>query len=181
MSQYYFTVAALPYLDFESTPSISYDDFLSFCESTLDPHDYDLLVSAQLNGSLPGDISHPVLTAWSLFEQSLRNELVKLRAPQRGMDGEKFVKLFIDNTTTPLIARNSMKQENPEKAEDFLNKERWNFFNELEAGHDFDIGKLIVYSLRLQLLERMNLFDEEKGKNGFQKIYEQIKMAIKDA
>ena len=181
MSQYYFTVAALPYLDFESAPSITHDDFLSFCESSLDPHDYDLLISAQLDGSLPGDVSHPVLRAWSNFEQSLRNELVKLRAPQLETEGEKFLKLFIDNTTTPLIARNSMKQENPEKGEEYLNKERWNFLNELEAGHDFDIGKLIVYSLRLQLLERKNLFDQEKGKKGFQEIYEQIKMAIKDA
>ncbi len=181
MSQYYFTVAALPYLDFESAPSISYVDFLSFCESTLTPHDYELLTAAHLDGSLPEGFSHPVLTAWSIFEQSLRNELVKLRAPQLGMDTEKYVKLFIDNTTTSLIARNSIKEENPEKAEEYLDKERWNFFSELEAGHDFDIGKLIVYSLRLQLLERKNLFDEEKGKNGFQEIYEQIKTAIKDA
>ncbi len=182
MSQYYFTVASLPNLDFESVPSLSYEDFLALCKSSLDPADYEILLSARLDGSLAEESANSVVSRWSVFEQSLRNELVKLRAPELGMDSGKFLKLFIDMTTTPAIARNSVKQENPEKAEEYLVRERWAYLDELEAGHYFDIEKIVVYSLRLQLLERKKLFtDREKGKEDFQEIYEQIKTAIKNA
>ncbi len=181
MSQYYFTVAALPYIDFESAPALTYRDFLALCESTLDARDYEFLLSAKLDGSLPEHCTNGVLKAWSVFEQSLRNELVKLRAPQLGIETEKYLKLFVDSTVTPLIARNSVKEENPEKAEAYLDRERWLFLDEIESGHYFDIEKLIVYSLRLQILERRKLFTPERGKEGFNGLYEQIKTAIKDA
>ncbi len=64
------------------------------------------------------------------------------------------------------------------KAEEYLNRERWIFLEELEVGHFFDLEKLIVYSIRLQLLERKKFFSMEKGKEHFLEMYEQIETAI---
>ena len=181
MGQYYFTVASLPDLDFETVPSMGLHDFLTLCRGTVNEHDYEILESARFDGFLSEHITYPLLVQWSIFEQSLRNELVKIRAPRLGIDGEKYVKQFMYTTAAAPIARNSVKQDDPERAEAYLDKERWIFLDDLEVGHYFDIGKLIVYSLRLQLLERRKLFTAEKGKEHFQKLYEQIKTAIKNA
>jgi hypothetical protein len=41
-----------------------------------------------------------------------------------------------------------------------------------EVGHYFDLALLIIYALKLQLLERIHKFDEEKGKQVLRLIYE---------
>jgi hypothetical protein len=46
--------------------------------------------------------------------------------------------------------------------------------DELESGHYFDIDKILVYALRLQILERKALFDEQKGREMFDKVYTEI-------
>jgi len=178
LSQYYFTVASLPNLSYETEPSVSYEDFMDLCQNTLEDAEYSILSSVHLDGLLPDGITNKVLQNWSLFEQSLRNELAKLRGPDLGIDYEKYTKEFLYKIGTQAIARNAIKEENPLKAEEYLNRERWIFLEELEVGHFFDLEKLIVYSIRLQLLERKKFFSMEKGKEHFQEMYEKIKTAI---
>ncbi len=180
MSQYYFTVASLPNLDFESETSFRFNDFLEVCRSTLDKEDFKIVESASLD-MFESRMENSTLNRWIVFEQSLRNELVKLRSPELGIDPEKYLRHFVDDTTTPLIARNAVKQEDPFKAEAFIDRARWSFLEEMEVGHFFDLEKLIVYSLKLQILERRAHFKEEQGKENFQEIYEQIKTAIRNA
>lgn len=178
MSQYYFTVASLPDLGYETEPSISYEYFMDLCHGVLEDSEYSILSSAHLDGSLSDGITNKVLKNWSLFEQSLRNELAKLRGPDIGIDYEKYTKEFLYEIGTQAIARNAIKEENPLKAEEYLNRERWFFLEELEVGHFFDLEKLIVYSIRLQLLERKKFFSMEKGKEHFMEMYEKIETAI---
>jgi len=179
LSQYYFTVASLPSLDLSVTPQISMDQFIEVCRSTLSPEDLEVVESAAID-SFPADCDNAVLNRWMTFEQSLRNELVKLRAPGMGVDSEKYVRRFIDDTTTPAIASAAFKTDDPLKAEEYLDTARWNFLEELEVGHVFDIERIIIYSLKLQILERRKLFTIQKGKDNFQNSYEQIKTAIRN-
>ena len=179
MGQYYFTVSSLPWLDFESEPPVSMDTFNDVCESTLREEDYSLVKKASLD-DFDFETANPVLKRWTVFEQSLRNELAKLRGANLGIDAQKYVKQFIDNTTTPAIAAGAFKQETPLKTELYLQKERWTFLDELEAGHFFDVENLIVYSLRLQILERKVQFKKDAGNENFTEIYEQIKTSIRE-
>ncbi len=179
MSRYYFTVSSLPWLDFESEPPITMDRFIDVCESTLGEEDYNLVSKASLD-NFESCSDNNVLKRWSVFEQSLRNELAKARGSNLGIDAQKYVKQFIDDTTTPAIAAAAGKQEDPLKAEMYLCRERWRFLDELEAGHFFEIENLIVYSLRLQILERKAKFKTDTGNENFQEIYEQIKTDIGD-
>ena len=43
-----------------------------------------------------------------------------------------------------------------------------------------DIEKILVYALRLQILERKALFDKEKGREMFEKIYAEVTSPIYD-
>ena len=166
-------------LDFDYDPPITMDRFIEVCESTLDDKDYNLVKTASLD-NFEYDTDNPVLKRWTTFEQSLRNELAKVRGNNLGIDPQKYIKQFIDDTTTPAIAAAAGKQDDPLKAEMYLCSERWKFLDELESGHFFDVENLIVYSLRLQILERKAKFKVETGNENFQEIYEQIKTDIGD-
>ncbi len=53
-----------------------------------------------------------------------------------------------------------------------LEKKRWDFIEEKEFGRYFDINTLILYFLKLQILERLSLFEKEKGKARFERLSE---------
>jgi hypothetical protein len=72
------------------------------------------------------------------------------------------------------VARDAFAQDSPLQAEDILNRGRWMYLDELEAGHYFDIDRILVYALRLQLLARKSLFDAEMGRQMFDKVYSEI-------
>lgn len=179
MSQYYFTVSSLPGIDLDSEPSINSSEFLEICRSSVSEEDFSIISMVSLD-SFEYETENTVLKRWAVFEQSLRNELAALRSGQTGIDSQKYVRQFIDDTTAPGIAAAALKQENPLKTEMFLMRARWTFLDELEVGHFFDIEKLIVYFIRLLLLERKALFNEQAGNNNFMEIYEQIKTAIRE-
>ena len=44
---------------------------------------------------------------------------------------------------------------------------RWRYLEEQDAGHHFDINFLVIYFLKLQLLQRLFIFDKEKGRERF--------------
>ena len=60
----------------------------------------------------------------------------------------------------------------PYRIEIDLLQVRWDFLTRDEVGHYFDLALLIIYALKLKLLERIHKFDEEKGKQVLRLIYE---------
>ena len=46
---------------------------------------------------------------------------------------------------------------------------RWNFIEELSTYHYFDLEFLVLYLLKLQILEKLSLFDKERGLEKFKK------------
>ena len=127
------------------------------------------------------DISIYIIGRWKSWESSLRNELVKLRTATLGVEAGKYLKNAEINTEAPGVARNAFKLESALASEEIINKARWDFLDELEVGHYFDLEKIIVYSLRLQILERKKMFTVENGDKNFQINYENIKEAVREA
>lgn len=181
MDQYYYAVSSLPFLDFDNTPSIKVDEFISICKSNLAEKDFNIISSVSLAELKEMDFNIALIRRWVSWEGSLRNELVKLRAVSLAVESGPYIYEIESNSEAPGIAGNAYKLESPLIAEGLLDKARWQFLDELEQGHYFDIEKLIVYSLRLQILERKNMFTTENGNEKFQKIYENIKEAVREA
>ena len=181
MKQYYYAVSSLPFPDFDSAPLLTVSEFLDICRSTLSERDFEILNSVNLNGIKGFDFSLPVLKKWLSWEGTLRNEIVKLRADSLDMETDAYMYAVESNTEAPGLAVNAYKLESPLLAEETLDKARWQFLDELESGHYFDLEKLIVYLLRLQILERRAKFTIENGNENFQKIYENIKEAVREA
>jgi len=181
LDQYYYAVSSLPFLDFENDPGISFDEFNNICRSALLDKDFAVLNSISLTNLKEISSGIPIIDKWVSWEGTLRNEIAKLRGVSLGVESSSYTFEVESNSVAPGIAGTAYKLDSPLKAEELLDMARWQFLDELEVGHFFDLEKLIVYSLRLQILERKRMFTKEKGNKNFQEIYENIKEAVREA
>jgi len=85
----------------------------------------------------------------------LRNELVKARALRKKVDPARFLRhdTHFDMNITH-IAQAALRQASILEAERYLDLERWKALDEISRGHYFDLDFLLVYGLKLAILER---------------------------
>jgi hypothetical protein len=174
LTQYYYLVASLPMLFFEAAPPFSSHAWLESCREQLTKDDYALLsrVSLDALGPQPGDSA-----AWRIFsswETSLRNELARHRAQRLGRDPEPFLRDAPFFAGLPAVVKQALGAGTPKAVEIALDRERWSYLEELETGTQFDLDRLIVYRLKLQLLERKERFRPKPGRESFWREYDRV-------
>ncbi len=169
MGQYYYFAASLPMLKYGLTPPINSKSFLDDCSRLVSISDYKKIKKAKLSGNPPTD-STGILKDWIESEAGLRNELVKLRTKKENTETEKYIRNNFVNPLWASKAKEIFDTENPLNAEKLFIKALWEILSDLETGHDFDTEMLIVYYIKLQLLERMNSFQIDKGKEKLETI-----------
>jgi hypothetical protein len=168
---YYFTVASLPMLFYERDMPVSRDAFLEACDKELTPGDRAVVGGASIREMKTSSPTCALLDAWRTWETGLRNELVKLRAQARGWEAAKHLRESGDTPLGPAgIAREAFGQDSPLDGENILNRARWHYIDELEAGHHFDVEKLVAYFLKLQILERKASFRKDEGSEKLESI-----------
>jgi hypothetical protein len=174
LSEYYYAVAALPALSYGEEPAMEYDGFTDFLEDQLSPKDFAAVEAVSLGKTeeLPGD--RPALAAWKRWERTLRNELVRYRASRLRKDPEDYLEAGEESLDPLRTAKEGFDAENPLEAEERLDKSRWMYLEELGTGHYFDVERLMIYSLKLQLLERKALRTREEGIARFSDILEKV-------
>ena len=156
MTGYYpYLIAALPVLYFAQSAPISAEQFLGLCRRFLSEGDMEILDACSLDGNYSPQAAHPTLKKWQEFDAGLRNELVKIRAsrkqidPQRYQRGERQAEAAVTH-----IAMNAYRDPSALAAEKTLDGARWHFLEEAAGGHYFDLDALIIYKLKLLILER---------------------------
>jgi hypothetical protein len=162
----------------ESERPTALDSFVALCGEHLSSRDFRIVESASISDLAARSPSCAVLDRWRSWETALRNELVKLRAKARGLDPERHLREGTEIVSVADVARGVFAQELPLAAEQELNRARWGILDELEEGHYFDLEKVVVYHLRLQILHRKGLLDVESGTAAFEGIYRQITRPI---
>jgi len=178
LSQYYYLVSTLTLLSYDSEYMASTEYFLEQCEKWLTAGDYLILKNVSISKFDFHKAGCALLDQWQLWEVNLRNELVKLRAQKKGIEGDAYLATIPEVLGTAEIAREAVAQESPLTAEELLNRARWSFLDDLEVGRFFTIEKLIIYYLRLQILERKSLFNKEAGSEHYKSIYQHITKKI---
>lgn len=154
MPRYYtYLISSLPMLHFGMKPPFSYAKFLSKCADMLAQEELQLL------SLLPDDnfscADRLVIKEWQEFDMMLRNELAKLRAARKKIEPQKYLRL--DGYSHPFvyhIAQAAYRLPHILEGEELLDRQRWNFLDELAVGHYFDLDYLIVYAYKLLILER---------------------------
>jgi hypothetical protein len=170
MSSYYYLIASLPMLFFEGEPPISILEFRETCSYLMKEQDFRTIQYTLLNASSKKQVANPIVLRWQKFENGLRNEIARLRAKEKGKDEESYIKPGYSNPLLALKAREIFEAENPLKAEMFFIQMLWDMCDELEASQIFNLEFLIIYHLRLQILERKNSFNAEKGRQNVESI-----------
>ncbi len=169
MRNYYYTVAALETIRLDEKVPISEDQFLQFAEDTMDAKDYQALLKSRWGLTEPTGLSFADrILSW---EKELRLELAKARVLKLDFDPVPALPASDGNDSLLEQARAVMALDSPLEAERFLDHLRWGFLEDVGACHIFDVQALVVYYLKLQLALRQEKFQEELGRESYEKAY----------
>jgi hypothetical protein len=161
-------------LVFEGEPPLSIEKFRDICSPLTKDKDFRTIRNALLNSHSTGQASNPILLRWQEVEFGLRNEIAKLRAKEKGLDPEQYLRQEFINSFLAVKAREIFETENPLKAEMLFNRTLWDLCDELEVGQMFNPEFLIIYHLRLQILGRIKSFNAEKGRQKVESILTRV-------
>ncbi|MEW6101578.1 MAG: DUF2764 family protein [Candidatus Omnitrophota bacterium] len=163
---YIYLISSLPMLHFGNKPPFSFEKFLNICQGLILEEDLVILKRISRSGEYEDKEAHPALRAWYDFDTDLRNELVKIRAGHKKIEPAKYLRKdgFIESAVSHL-AWNAHRSTSLLEGEKILDAGRWNKLEELSLGHYFDLDSLIIYAVKLLILERwerINSADKER-------------------
>ncbi len=164
MDKHYYLIAQLPMLSFGKEPGLTIDRFLAEAEKWLGAGDYKTLSSIDLSSVAIEKGDPDGLKRYKKFEFALRSDIAAFREAQRKETDYK-------PSSFPVSA---IKEGNPLEIETRFIEFRWQFLDEMEREHHFDFTKLIIYFLKLLLLQRYFTFDKDKGLKKFQMLYHEV-------
>jgi len=173
-SQHYFLVAALPMLFFDNDPPLSLKSFLAFCHEQLRPADYNSLLAARLDEPKADLVDMQPWRDWCARETALRNELIRVRAARLNVEPERYLRPADFRAEARAAVKSAFQEGNPRQFERALDQARWRFLEELEIGHHFDLARLVLYSLKLQLLEKRAARMPDPGTACFNEHYDRM-------
>jgi hypothetical protein len=174
LATYYYLVSTLPMVFFDSENFPEEGQYLTSCRDWLTPHDMDLLESADIDLSDNPATGCHLLDSWNNWVASLTYQLALLRASAKGKETERFNEYTDVVLGHDAVSRDALAQSSPLNAEEMLDKTKWEFLDFLEGGHFFDIEKLIIYYLKIQILNRKKNFTIENGRANYNALYEKI-------
>ncbi len=162
---YYYFAATLPMLTFGTPPPLSNEDFLANCNESLCRGDLEIIKGALLTPSSEIKKKNSALTRWIDYEDAFRNELVNFRAKKLGRDpGGYFRGEYVPDPYIAAMVVSAAQADNPLLVERRIDLARWEKLEEIELQHYFDLQFLIVYYLKLQILNKWDSIRAEKGR-----------------
>ena len=171
LTQYYYLVASLPLLFFIDVPPFNSQAWLDLCREQISADDHALLSRITFNALSPWPGDHAIWQSYASWETALRNELVRQRAQRLGLSPEPFLRDAKFYSSISAVVKEALGAGTPKAVETTLDIRRWAYLEELETNTQFDLGRLIVYRLKLLLLERKNQFRPGPGLESFTKEY----------
>ncbi len=171
--QYYYVISSLPYLSLNDELPIRKNDFLSVCKESLKTTDFEILRSIDLLEADQDKVPLGVIRSFYSWEREVRNALVKLRAERLGLDSADFIRGDVSEHLIGHFAEEVFNVVSPLMAENILNKARWKYLDELEFGHYFNLEILVIFFIKLQILERISSFDADQGRERLNAIVSQ--------
>ena len=180
MAQYYYLVSTLPMLPLESDTHPSESMFLDACAARMSASDYSSLIHTRLYIEADYQPRTPVQKWWYTQELALRNALVRVRAAALNRDPEENIRRSSagedlgDDPAVIGVVREAYSQESPLRQEERLLQYRRRLLEEVSVGHFFDLDALVIYYLKLKVLERRASFDQDAGASAFDTTYRSV-------
>ncbi len=160
---YEYLISSLPMLHFGGRPPFSFEKFLSTCENFIPGS--GLAQIRDLAGSDLSGRANQMVERFLNFDTVLKNELVKLRVLRKKAPAEKYLRPnAVADSAVYHLALAAQRNPSLRDAEFTLDEARWNFLEGLAFGHYFDLEFLIIYALKLLILERWEKIHQADGK-----------------
>jgi hypothetical protein len=170
MASYYYLIASLPELSADGDMPITYSEFLSCCQSNVSDSDYELLKDLTLSST-----EGPLVKEWSEFYGMLSRELNY----QRSMNlGKSYSSAYDKDGFISQVVGSALAAKNPLEAERILLEYEFENLDSLVGLHMFDDYVLFGYAIKLKLLERLNSFEQTKGKAEFRSLFDGIQQRV---
>ena len=150
---YYYLVPSLPTLSLNNSRGMSCVTFLQRCAQSLRQMDLEILGQSIIDNFAP-QTPFTVFRKWQEWETDLRNQLIVLRCQKLGVDPNRFTRSGNDSIRISNSVREAFTASNPLETENSLHKIRWRFLDDVEKSDRFNLNFLIIYHVKLQLLER---------------------------
>ncbi|MCK5147081.1 DUF2764 family protein [bacterium] len=160
MDKFYYTIAQLPTLTFDKKPLLPTIEFLDEAEKWLSAREFSTLMAVDIRRMTPAKGDAGIYRRYQEFDLSFREALAQWRA---GRKAGQEIKPF----DLPL---GLVKDGNPLEIEKKLLRHRWDFLDTQEECHYFDLGFILLYYMKLQILDWIDEFDAQKGLATFQKV-----------
>ncbi|MCD6115805.1 DUF2764 family protein [bacterium] len=160
MDKYYYFVSQLPALVFGKSSYMDMGLFVEEAEKWLPAKDMTKLVTVNISNYETEKNDPLVVRKFKYFEKEFRTDLAQWREAQKKSREYK----------PSLFNVSVVREGNPLEKEENLLKLRWQFITDLEEGHNFDLDFLLLYYMKLQIQNRLAMFEPEKGMEQFQKL-----------
>lgn len=179
---YYYFASTLPSLQLGAQAPLSSEEFLRRAKRNLSGVDYRVLEGAVLSPSpderqfLGGS---RLLGRHNAWERALRNALAVLRARRLARDAAPYLRppLSGDRALEALAsatAAAAFGAPTPLEGELAIERARWALLDAACPFQTFDLESLVAYRLELQVLERIALFEAERGEKEYREVYAAI-------
>ena len=165
---YYYFAASLIHIQFGDKTPLTVDEFLVDCARLLTADDYACL-AAVVSGE-PCDFNNNTARAWYRFEHDLKNEFAFQRGEKKGNPAAYVRGSREINPVARDLAAQVFKTDNPLEAEKMIDTARWRFLDEMAVGQYFNFDYILIYGLKLKILERYEHIESPKGKEIFEKV-----------
>jgi len=171
---YYYFAASLPMIEFGMKLPVSILEFLLDSERLLSAGDFADMQKALSEEPPAQTARNALLRKWIQFLHHFRNEMVWFRATQANQDpldhmrGERTTELFVREALNQ-----AGKSADPLTAEKILGRALWQKLDELLQGHYFDFEFLIIYGMKLKILDRFRQIESPRGEEIFKEFKSQ--------
>jgi hypothetical protein len=162
---YYYFAASLPMIHWAGKPPMTFEDFCSTAKRLLSKEDHDLMDRIWNGNGDHIETDNAVARAWVEFDRNFRNEQTWYRAHQAHKDPLKCIRGSRANEPALReVVHEVAKMTDLLEAEKSLDRTTWQFLNELEQGHYYDLEFLMVYGVKLKILKRHQEYGTSKGR-----------------
>lgn len=165
-TDFYYFISSLPLLRLGETPPLDSAAFLGRCGVELSAAQLERVVRATLApppGEMPG--AAETERRWQAWENYVRHTGVRVRAARLKLDPGPWLRP--DSDVFPSQTREIeeiLAKDDPAERELALDEMRWRRLDELASGHMFDVDALVIYRLRLLLVEKWTALAPETGR-----------------
>ena len=173
---YYYFVATLPWLNYGEKPPMSSGEFREQCLAMLSPEDaalirycrYDPVMAVETVKSTGSNFIDNLMERERTLVLNLAYlRASKLRRPSPGDPPH-------DVPRAEMVAKAAVEMTDPLEAEIYIDQCRWGSLDAMVGLDLFGVNNIFAFLLKLQLMERRQLFDAERGQAAYRELYDKI-------